>query len=245
MTNPRVSTREAYDAFIAATFPHLSPTDVRVLNSVYQIDQAKPDNTDARFDTLGNQGPTALTVSEMATGIQQTVFNIAAEYLYDCPAQWLAEAFSQRSRRAWKYQYSVTPAYHGADLTAYFAVGAKTPNEDFRTVFQKIWGNFIMHDTPLITVQDAMAGKPNATVPSGCGGRLHWPAYSPLWPYQMDLNTTGGDVTNMTVTPDLGYHERMGIGIVNNFRLVDAQKWEGGRGRRCDFWRSVSPKIPQ
>lgn len=240
-----MSTREAYDAFIAATFPRLTPADVRVLNRAYKIDKAKPGNMDVRFDTLGDRGPTALTVSEMATGIQQTVFNIAAEYLYDCPAQWLADAFSQRSRAAWKYQYSVTPAYHGADLPAYFAVGAKTPNEDFRSTFQKIWGNFIMHDTPLIMVQDATAGKSNATVPVGRRGRLHWPAYNPLWPYQMDLNTTGGEVTNITVTPDLSYYERTGTGIVNNFRLVDARKWEGGRGVRCDFWRSVAPKIPQ
>lgn len=245
MTNPQVSTREAYDAFVANTFPLLTPAEVKVLNRVYQIDMAKAGNDGPRFDTLGDRGPTALSVSEMATGIQQVVFNMAAEYLYDCPSQWLAEAFSHKSRAAWKYQYSVTPAYHGADLTAYFAVGAQTPNEDFRTTFQKIWGSFIMHDTPVISVQDATAGRKNATVPVSCGGRLKWPAYSLSWPYQMDLNTTGGDVTKVTVTPDLSYHERTGADIVNHFRLVDALKWEGGRGDRCEFWRSVSHRIPQ
>ncbi|KAK8099934.1 carboxylesterase family protein [Apiospora kogelbergensis] len=250
LTNPEVSTRDAYDDFIHATFPHLTAEDLAKLNSIYQINQSETGNNATRHDTLGDSGPTALTVSEMATGLQQSVFNIAAESLFDCPAQWLAEAFSSSSdndncsrRRAWKYQYSVTPAFHGADLGAYFPAGHSPPNADFRRAFQRIWGGFIVSGSPVISLADATAGFGNATAPAD-GDRLDWPAYTLSEPYQMDLNTTGGYETLITVTPDLSYYERNGSGIVNTLRLVNASSWEGGRGARCSFWREVAPRVP-
>lgn len=180
----------------------------------------------------------------MATGLQQTIFNLAAEYTFDCPAQWLAEAFGTESRQAWKYQYSVTPAYHGADLSAYFSVGATVPNEDFRTAFQKIWGSFIINDTPIISTEAATAGYENATAPAGADGLIDWPEFTLSNPWQLDLNTTGGSLAEVSVTPNLTYYERIGSGIVNNLRLVNALSWEGGRGSRCDFWRNISSKVP-
>jgi carboxylesterase type B len=218
--------------------------DVSQLNNVYQINESQPGDDAVRYDTEGDSGPTALTVSEIATGIQQTVLNIAAESVFDCPAQWLAEAFSTGYRQAWKYQYSVTPAYHGADLSAYFSVGATVPDQDFRHAFQKIWGNFIIHNTPVISAADATAGFANSTVPAGPNGSISWPEYTPTKPWQMDLNTTGGVLSEVTVTTNLSYYERTGPGIINDFRLVDALTWEGGRGVRCAFWRDVSPRVP-
>lgn len=216
-----------------------------MLNTVYQINESAPGDDAIRYDTLGDSGPTALTQSETATGIQQTVFDMSAETAFDCPAQWLAEAFSTGSRQAWKYQYSVTPAYHGADLSAYFAVGATVPNADFRHAFQKIWGNFIINDSPIISVTDATAGYANSTVPIGTNGGIDWPGFTMQEPRQMDLNTTGGVISEVVVTSNLSYYERTGPGIVNNFRLVDALTWEGGRGDRCAFWRNVSARVPQ
>ncbi|KAH8201743.1 hypothetical protein TruAng_004095 [Truncatella angustata] len=244
LTNPDVDTFEEYDAFVKNTFPLFNASDVLALNSIYQIATAREGDNATRFDTLGDSGPTALTVSEMATGLQQTVFNIAAESTFNCPAQWLAEAFSFDARKAWKYQYSVTPAYHGGDLSVYFAVGATVPNEKFRSAFQKIWGNFIMHDSPIISVENATAGYANATIPVGEDGQIAWPAYTPYQPLQLDLNTTGGTIAEVKITPELIYYERLGPGIVNNFRLVNSLSWEGDRGLRCDFWRSVSASIP-
>ncbi|KAK8058181.1 hypothetical protein PG994_008629 [Apiospora phragmitis] len=241
LTNPEVSTANAYSRFISNTFPKFTVEDRRELDYIYQISQSEPGNNGSRYDTLGDQGPTALTVSEMATGLQQSVFNIAAESLFDCPAQWLAEAFScgannNNSLQAWKYQYSVTPAYHGADLTAYFSIGADTPNADFSHAFQKIWGNFIVSGSPVISMADATAGLSNAATPADGGGSIYWPAYTLAAPYQMDLNTTGE-------TPPY-YYVRNGSGIVNTFRLVNATSWEGGRGARCEFWRDVAPRVP-
>ncbi|KAK8135983.1 hypothetical protein PG984_003923 [Apiospora sp. TS-2023a] len=244
LTNPEVSTRDAYDQFISSTFPNFTAEDKANLDSIYQIDQSEPGNNEIRYDTLGDQDPNALTVSEMATGLQQSVFNIAAESLFDCPTQWLAEAFSctsNSSLQAWKYQYSATAAYHGADLSTYFSTA--TPDDDFSHAIQKIWGNFIVSGSPVISMADATAGFSNATAPAN-GDDINWPAYTLAEPYQMDLNTTGGDITLLTITPDLSYYVRNGSGIVNNFRLVNATSWEGGRGERCSFWRDVAPRVP-
>lgn len=215
-----------------------------MLRKVYQIDDL-PCDDDLLYDTTGSRGPTALCKSGMAIGIQQAVFNIAGENEFDCPAQWLAEAFSSGSRKSWKYQYSLMPNYHGADLTSYFSVGAELPNADFMRTMQKIWGSFIIHDTPVISALDATAKRDNATVPANADGSIKWPEFTLEYPIQMNLNTTGGDVSRITVPPYLKYNVRGGPGIVNTFSLTDAFAWEGGRGKRCDFWRSVSERVPQ
>ena len=210
---------------------------------------ALADDDGALYDTLGTTGPTALTKSGIATGFKQAAINVGAEAIYDCPAQWLAEAFSSGGdRQAWRYQYSVTPSYHGADLSAIFPEGdaAEVPNADFRRSLQRIWGNFVVRGSPVISVADATAGYPNATVPlNGDGeGDIDWPPYAVDDPVHMTLNTTGGTVQNVTVTSDLSYLVRVGPGIVNNFSLADAVAWEGGRGQRCWFWRDVSERVP-
>ncbi|KAF7531745.1 hypothetical protein G7054_g8589 [Neopestalotiopsis clavispora] len=244
LTNPDVDTFPEYRDFVAKTFPRFTPVDVVSLNTFYQTYFAQQGDNGTRFDTLGDSGPTALTVSEFATGLQQAVLDIGAESVYDCPAQWLAEAFTPGQLQAWKYQYSVTPAYHGHDLTAYFAVGAVVPNFDFRFAFQKILGNFIIHNSPVISRQDATAGYANATAPPGPNGNIGWPQYGLITPTMINLNTTGGMLTEVVVTPDLTFYQRTGPGIVNRFRLVNSRTWEGGRGSRCDFWRGVSARVP-
>ena len=138
LTNPRVKTRAEFDTYVSSSFPLFSQRDIDRLNNIYQINNSAPGDSGIRYDTLGTEGPTALTQSGLATGIQQTAFNIQAEANFDCPAQWLGEAFSQADLKAWRYQFSVTPGYHGADLPAYFAVDATTPNADFRRAFQKV-----------------------------------------------------------------------------------------------------------
>jgi hypothetical protein len=244
--NPNVSTRAQYDAFVAEMFPLFTPLDVSRLAGVYGITDKSLPSDGVVFDTLGFTGPTALTQSGIATGIQQTVFNIAAETVFDCPAQWIAESFSMGGRSAWKYQYSVTPSYHGADLSSYFSVGAKLPSDDFRHAMQKTWGNFIIHDTPVISLTDAMGKYANASVPFvGNSTDVDWPMFSPRNPVQMNLNTTGGQVELVTVTDKLAYYVRTDPGVVNNFSLADAISWEGGRGNRCDFWQNVSARVPQ
>ncbi|KAI6084841.1 putative carboxylesterase [Hypoxylon rubiginosum] len=244
LTDPTVNGKEKFDDFISKFLPLFTTQDITSLSDVYEINSL-PSDDGLLYDTLGFTGPTALYQSGMATGIQQAVFNLAAETTFHCPAQWLAEAFSTDSRQAWKYQYSVTPSYHGADVTAFFSVGATLPNVDFTQTIQKIWGNFIIHDSPVISVSDATAGHSNASVPIGADGSIEWPEFTVGNPVQMNLNTTGGSVTQVSVPPYLKYYVRSGPGIVNNFNLSNLLTWEGGRGSRCDFWRMVAERVPQ
>lgn len=38
--------------------------------------------------------------------------------------------------------------------------------------------------------------------------------------------------------------EYMEPGLKNDFTLVNAYSWEGGRGSRGDFWRSIGVSMP-
>ncbi|KAL3455773.1 Alpha/Beta hydrolase protein [Aspergillus heterothallicus] len=244
LSNPTITTRAAFNAHINLTFPSLTPSDITSLNNLYHTASSEEQNTAPRFDTLGDRGPTARNQSQMATGLQQTSFTIFAESTFDCPAQWLAEAFSQEGsgeKQAWKYQYSATPAYHGADLGAYFT--SDTPSPGFSRAVQRIWGEFIVNNTPVIPIEDAKGNRSNATAPEDREGNLAWPEFSRIQPWMMDLNTTGGELRLHVETEHLQYWIREGPGIVNVFRLVDSYTWEGGRGERCDWWRSVAGRI--
>jgi hypothetical protein len=239
--------------YLQSTFPNFTPSDVAQILSMYKVASSSPESTGPLYDTLGTRDPTALNQSEFATGLQQTAFNIFAESAFDCSSYWLADAFSSEAsdgindqgKESWKYQYSVTPAYHGADLTAYFSVGASVPNAGIRDAFQRILGNFIINDTPVISTTDAKGGMANSTVPEGTNGDIDWPRWNADAPVLMNLNTTGGTLIRQTVTDHLAYWLREGSGTTNEFGLTDARAWEGGRGERCEFWQRVGSRVPQ
>ncbi|KAL5358588.1 Alpha/Beta hydrolase protein [Aspergillus floccosus] len=244
LSNPNVLTRAAFNDHISKTFPELTRRDITRLNLLYGTAESQPNDDGPRFDTIGTSGPTANNQSEIATGLQQTVFNIYGETTFDCPAQWLAESFGFGFRQAWKYQFSVTPGLHGSDLNSYFNMGSSWPSAGFNHAFHKVWGNFIINNSPVIPLADATANNSQAVVPVGRAGRLDWPQFRPIFPWQMDLNTTGGTVSPVVVTPNLTYYVREGDDVVNHFRLANAYTWEGGRGLRCAFWRTVADRVP-
>ncbi|KAJ5519882.1 CAZyme family CE10 [Penicillium fimorum] len=245
LSTPFVNSTASFLSYVHSAFPLLSSGDYSRLLDLYEVKDSSPENTGPRYDTLGDSGPTALNQSEMATGLQQTVFNIYAESSFDCPSYWLADAFAGgNTKESWKYQYSITPSYHGADLSAYFSVGATTPTRGLIDAFQKIWGNFIINDTPVISIVNAKGGADNATVPEGVNGDIFWPKWDSISPVLMNLNTTGGTTVYVEVTDSLSYWLQEGPGVTNEFSLADASKWEGGRGKRCEFWRSVGPRVP-
>ena len=66
------------------------------------------------------------------TNLEQNVY---AETTFVCPSYWLTEAFSNKGRTGYKYQYSVIGAQHGLDVVGYF--GPPTPNQspDFTRAF--------------------------------------------------------------------------------------------------------------
>ncbi|KAJ5127241.1 hypothetical protein N7448_008020 [Penicillium atrosanguineum] len=244
LSPPTITTDSEFWRYVKSTFPLFTNSDYLGLLAAYRS-WSSPKGSIPLYDTLGDRGPTALNQSEFANGLQQTVFDIFAETTFDCPSYWLADAFSgAHGKESWKYQYSVTPAFHGADLSAYFSVGKKLPTSGFRHAFQKILGSFIIKNTPIISIHDAKGGASNATLPCGTNGNISWPRWHESSPVLMNLNTTGGTLVRDTVTDHLAYWLREDPGVTNDFRLADAATWEGGRRRRCDFWRSVSPRVP-
>lgn len=102
-----------------------------------------------------------------------------------------------------------------------------------------------MNDTPIISIRDAKGGASNATFPRGTDGNISWPRWHESEPVLMNLNTTGGTLVRHNVTDHLAYWLREDPGVTNDFRLADAASWEGGRRKRCDFWRSVGSRVPQ
>jgi hypothetical protein len=47
----------------------------------------------------------------------------------------MAEAFQDRGRSSFKYQYSIPPATHGADVSGYFGPRAVTQSAEFEKAF--------------------------------------------------------------------------------------------------------------
>jgi carboxylesterase type B len=242
LSPPTAKTLRAFRNYISTTFPHFSSADKAALEAKYSYEGDNQDMNPSAplFDTAGTSYPTAINQSSFATGQQQRVFNVFAEYAFDCPSYWLASAFPQ----AWKYQISVPPAYHGFDLNAYWKGKAAFPGSDFKHAFQTMWGSFITTNTPIISVGDARASKANATVPVGAGGKIAWPLWTEAQPVLMNFNTTGGVPVWNNVTANLKYRVYTDPGVTNVFQLADATKWEGGRGARCRWWRGQAKKVP-
>jgi hypothetical protein len=68
------------------------------------------------------------------------------------------------------------------------------------------------------------------------------------------VNQTGGELVNSTVLRGrmllsygipLNTTYYVGEGLEPAFSVVDARSWEGGRGVRCDFWRSIGAFVPE
>ena len=106
-----------------------------------------------------------------------------------------------------------------------------------------IFGNFITTSNPSISAE--IANGVNST--STSNPALDWPPWNLTQPYQINLNETGGiPFEAPTLATDVGeITEFGGPGLKNNIELVNAYTWEGGRGARCDFWRSVGAIVPE
>ncbi|KAF2268888.1 alpha/beta-hydrolase [Lojkania enalia] len=243
LSPPTSKTLQAFRSYVSTTFPKFSALDKFTLEQIYSYDGDNQDTdpSDPLFETTGTGYPTAVNQSGFATGQQQRVFNVFAESTFDCPSYWLASAFPQ----AWKYQFSAPPSYHGFDLNAYWSKGQATPGDDFKHAFQKIWGNFITKDSPIISVADAKGTKSNATVPvSYGGGNIKWPQWNDWSRSFLDLNTTGGTPHFLDVTENLKYYIYLEPGVTNVFKLANGWTWEGGRGARCAWWGLMGGKVP-
>lgn len=171
--------------------PTMKAKDIELVLEAYSI---APVYQGPLFSTPGDHGPTALNQSEFGIGQQQRANNLYAETTFVCPSYWLADAFSGRAsdndstKRAWKYQYSVPPSEHGADLDAYQAsnreaLGLGTTTEAARKTIQLAWGRFIIYGEPTVprALVDSLSETTNITT-TGDGMEAittgNWPEWS-------------------------------------------------------------------
>lgn len=119
------------------------------------------------------------------------------------------------------------------DVSAYF--GPETPNQSaaFVAAYRAMWGNFIKTGNPSTSLEAAANPYPLWLKGNGFGESL-----------MLNLNTTGGtpyEAFSPIGTPVIQFMEP---GLQNDIKRVNARTWEGGRGARCDFWKSMAAKVP-
>ncbi|KAJ0363613.1 hypothetical protein COL154_005471 [Colletotrichum chrysophilum] len=224
-----------------------TPLPSRLMADEAQIDDIVAKNptktgaNDTRFETNGLTGLTALDVSQAGAGPLQQAINIYAEQTFVCPSYWLSSAFTG-PKAAWHYQYSVPFAWHTSDVPAYF--GPATPNQgsEFVLAFRKIWGNFITKNDPSISNEEANGAS--SADSAAKNGASEWPAWIETEPKQLNLNQTGGVPYQFTTQWGVTVTQFQASGQVNAIAVVPADSWEGGRGSRCDFWKTLAPSIP-
>ena len=60
----------------------------------------------------------------------------------------------------------------------------------------------------------------------------------------LNLNQTGGVPYAGPPVNGADNTQFRGPGLRNEFAVVDAYAWEGGRGKRCEFWSEVGRQVP-
>lgn len=240
-TPQNIASEQGLVDWIKLVFPLFSDDDISKLLYYYPIQNSTNSSSLPRFATAGNKGPTALDISSTASGQQQRANLIYGETTFICPSYWVAEAYNTHGRTGYKYQYSVPLSMHGADQYPFFGESMPNLGPDLTLAFQRIWGNFIKTGNPSISSSIANGASSNGTARNELE---NWPAFT-LWSPQMaNLNETGGKEVK-TTTGAFNYTSIEGPGLKNDLSLVDAYTWEGGRGVRCDFWRSVASIVPE
>ncbi|KAI9817429.1 MAG: hypothetical protein M1827_001038 [Pycnora praestabilis] len=236
-----IVTEDDFVNYIKTYFPLFDNNDVAKI--LYYYPSTNGSSGGQGFATLGNSTPTALNESGFATGQQQRANNLYSEIVFDCPSYWLAEAFSaDYGREAYKYQYSVPPAGHTADLNAVYSnypFPAPELSRDFTRAFHVMYGNFIMNNDPTIPASIVAGTSGNGTTFEG-----KWPQFAPYNPLFVNFNETGGQPAQIPVPGFPDQVGSVGPGLVNEFTLANGYTWEGGRGVRCDFWRSMAEVVP-
>jgi carboxylesterase type B len=238
-----ITTEDDLVAFLRYTFPLFTDTDIQRVLLYYPSSNASDTESGPLYATEGDSGTTAINQSSVGTGQQQRADNIYAETTFVCPSYWQAEAYSDpaNNKSGYKYQFSVPPATHGADVAAYFGQPGGVIGPDLSQAFKQILGNFVIQNNPSIPA--AVANGANASISTNAVSS--WPPFSIDQPYQIDLNQTGGAPIEVPFGMNFNVTVAGGMGAQNNITLVNAYTWEGGRGQRCDFWRSVGAIVPE
>ncbi|KAK4187061.1 lipase 4, partial [Podospora australis] len=240
-----IRTQNDLVTWLKQNFPNLSKKNITSVLEAYPSFSGPVDPTAARYETNGYGPGTAVNISQVATGQQQRCFNIYAEASVICPSYWFASAFTGNDRTAYHYQYSVPFSVHAADLSAYYGPPTENQGPDLVTAFRKIYGNFVSSGNPSISNQEANGRSGTVGSLLGDNPASNWPAWTNSNPSLLNLNQTGGVPYTVMTSAGVPVTQFRGPGLRNNFTLVNAYMWEGGRGQRCEFWRKISPFIPQ
>ncbi|KAE8441324.1 hypothetical protein EG329_005519 [Mollisiaceae sp. DMI_Dod_QoI] len=216
-----IITQEDLITWIKSNFPNLSDTNVTALLAAYPNTSNPVNASDPRYETDGYGPETAINVSQVGTGQQQRAYNIYAEAAV----------------------YSVPFAVHGSDVSAYYGPPTDNQGPEFVTAFRKIYGNFIMNDNP--SIPNEIANGASLSNPSAANPASNWPKWTDNNPTQINLNETGGTPYKAISAQGIPVTQFRQPGLKNNITVTDAYLWEGGRGDRCEFWRNLSPFVPQ
>ena len=235
-------------SWISLVFPLFTGEDIANLLQQYPSSNLSI----PKFATSGILAPTALDTSATSSGLQQTANLIYSESTFICPSYWLAEAYTYYHGGGFKFQTSTPVALHGLDDLAVFGnLPPPTYGSKYIAAVQGIWAKFIKSGNPSISAADIKGGSlldPETSL--GLNNLAIWPEYSRILGSKMvNLNQTGGVpvVGNRTLNAALAQVNATWLvepDLKNDFSIVNGSTWEGGRGTRCDFWRSVAARVP-
>ncbi|TDZ73390.1 Lipase 2 [Colletotrichum trifolii] len=263
-TPQNITSRADFVSFLRVNYPRLSEPNVTEILAVYSqkheallaASSRDANNTDPGFSTNGVRAPFATTMSNYAAGWQQVANNLYAEATFVCPSQWLADAYAaKQGGKAWRYQFSVPPAYHGSDvgsgtnfdvLLAPVTTPGTSVTQPVRRGLQTAWGDFIVAGAP--TLRGAGSDETKTTS-----------SYWPQWKRpggggasMLNVNMTGGVATEKQASFDgmvslqITSYVPGGAGdepLEAVLEVVDGDAWEDGRGERCRVLASLSPWI--
>ncbi|KAH7069572.1 hypothetical protein BKA63DRAFT_85008 [Paraphoma chrysanthemicola] len=211
------------------------------MDGLFSLFPTCPTENLPKQSTSGVAGLTALSTSATASGYQQLANLSYAESTFVCPSYWLAEAYSKIGKKGFKIQYSVPIALHSYDEIALFG-NMRLPihGDDFVEALQTIVGRFVKMGTPSFS---------SNIVSSRSESLENWPTFTAPHYKMVNSNQTGGKKVPVNSTLDPRLHGicaswYIGPGLRNSFETVNGRGWEGGRGLRCDFWRSIAGKAP-
>ncbi|EEA26279.1 hypothetical protein EYB25_003522 [Talaromyces marneffei] len=240
-TPQNVTTEEEFVEFVQYLMPGLNDHQIQQVLAEYALPASLPT---VGFATDGlNANATAVFVSPFAVGQQQRANNLYSELTFVCSAYWIADAYGLKSRKSYKYEFSLINSCHGEDMPGYFGNAPNTMSQPFQHSFLSFFDSFITHGTPSNTTSYTI------DVPADIAQVLaYWPSWTPNNRVQANLNQTGGTHTTGTDSYDpykYVINTYVDPGLVPEFSMVDGYSWEGGRGRRCDFWKSIGAAVPE
>lgn len=246
-----IDTREEFISRLKLDYPLLTDDNITAIMTLYDFDDEAATEAGGLYESNGITPPFSTSVSSVASGWLQASYNAYGETTFMCPANWLADAYTQSidavatGKRAWRYQFSPPPALHDDDLDVIMQktdgsqdVDTDDANEGytFRVMMQSIWGRFITSGDPT-ALADIVA-----TATEGNGSGNVSAAVAPNWPPWGLSGVSAAGTTPRYFQLDVNVTDTSSG--VANFSIVDGYSFQGGRGARCELWVALGSWTP-